>query len=274
MSEIKFSVSISVYNKDNPEYFSEALHSIYNQTLVPEEVVLVVDGPVSSKIKNIIHDYEVSKLLKVVWLKDNVGHGKARRIGLNNCSNEYVAIMDSDDICDKERFEKQVECFRDDKDLSIVGGSIIEFIEDVSRVIGKRTIPSNHSDIVRYMKSRCPFNQMTVMFKKSDVEISGGYLDWYHNEDYYLWLRMYQNSCKFYNLQDVLVYARAGKDFYNRRGGWKYFVSELKLQRYMYKNGIINFLFFLRNILVRFIVQIILTNNLRGFVFKKYFRER
>lgn len=274
MSEIKFSVSISVYNKDNPEYFSEALHSIYNQTLVPDEVVLVVDGPVPEKIKNIINTYEVSKFMKVVWLKDNVGHGNARRIGFVNCSNEYVAIMDSDDICVKERFEKQIDCFRDNKDLSIVGGSIVEFIEDVSSVIGKRSIPSNHNDIVKYMKSRCPFNQMTVMFKKSDVESSGGYLDWYHNEDYYLWIRMYQNSCKFFNLQDVLVYARVGEDFYNRRGGWKYFVSESKLQRYMYNNGIIHLSLFLGNIFIRFIIQVILPNKLRGFVFKNYFRER
>ena len=274
MERFKFSVAMSVYNGDNAQFFAESLESVFNQSVQPDEVVLVVDGPVSSQIKSVIETFNQRKNTQVIWLEKNRGAGFAKRISLNACQYNFVAIMDSDDICLNNRFEKQIECFKKDKDLSIVGGTIQEFMYEKHNVIGLRKVPLEHKDILEYLKYRCPFNHMTVMFKKSEVERSGGYLDWHYNEDYYLWIRMYLNKCKFKNLSDILVLARTSHDFYNRRGGMKYFFSESKLQRYMYKNRVINLTLFIRNIFIRFIIQVILPNKLRGFIFKNYFRER
>jgi len=274
-SNLKFSVLISVYVNDNSEFFLQAINSIYNQTLLPNEVVLVVDGPIANKTKNYIKDLELKRsTLKTIWLEENVGHGNAKRIGLEACQNNLVAIMDSDDLCVNTRFEKQIECFKKNNSLSIVGGSISEFEKDTSNIVGKRVLPLSHEEIIKFLKVRCPMNHMTVMFKKTDIERAGGYLDWYHNEDYYLWIRMYQSECVFENLKDVLVYARVGRNFYHRRGGWRYFMSEYRLQSYMFSKGIINIWRFFINIAIRIIIQILIPNKVRAFIFKTYFRQR
>jgi glycosyltransferase involved in cell wall biosynthesis len=273
MNKIKISVMMSVYHADNPLFFREALQSIFNQTLLPDEVILVVDGKVSSETEGIIKEFETSNNIKTTWVEKNMGHGHARRIGLDRCNNELVAVMDSDDICVSNRFEKQVECFIENERLSAVGSSISEFINDTSNVIGKRVLPTKDYEIKEYLKMRCPFNHMTVMFRKSEVMRAGGYQDWYHNEDYYLWIRMYLKGSLFFNKEDVLVYARTNEDFYRRRGGWKYFLSEFKLQKFMYSNKINSLFTYWNNVIVRLIVQLLLPNYLREKVFIKFFRQ-
>ena len=155
-----------------------------------------------------------------------------------------------------------------------MGGNISEFIESIDNVVAFRNVPVNDCEIKEYIKKRCPFNQMTVMFKKSSVQKAGGYVDWYCDEDYYLWIRMAQMDCKMMNTGTILVNARVGQDMYNRRGGKKYFKSEAKLQKYMLDNKIIGFGTYLNNILKRFIVQVLLPNKLRGWVFKKFARGK
>ena len=270
----KFSVSMCVYKNDNPEHFRQALESIVNQTIKPNEIVLVIDGPIPYSIEEVIKSYEVKPYFKIIRLPKNVGHGNARRTGLENCSYELVALMDADDISIPNRFEKQIKCFAEDESISIVGGNIKEFIDSTDNVVGIREVPKNDADIKEYLKKRCPFNQVTVMFKSSKVNEVGGYIDWYQNEDYYLWVRMYQNKAVFMNVEECLVLVRVGDEMYQRRGGWKYFVSEAKLQKYMYDNGIIDFINYFNNVIIRFVLQVIMPNKIRGFLFKKFARKR
>jgi hypothetical protein len=181
--------------------------------------------------------------------------------------------MDSDDIALPDRFKKQLKCFEENPQLSIVGGSISEFIDDPDNIIARRICPLEDEKIKQYMKSRCGFNHMTVMFKKSEVLKAGNYKDWFWNEDYFLWLRMMQENSSFMNLEDILVNVRVGKDMYSRRGGFKYFKSEFLLQLYMLKKEIIGISRFLLNVIVRFVVQILIPNNFRGFIFRKFLRK-
>jgi len=266
--DTKFSVSMCVYKNDNPEHFKQALESIIHQTRKPDEIVLVVDGPIPDSIDEVIKVYEANPYFKTIRLPENVGHGSARKIGLENCSYELVALMDADDISIPDRFEKQIKCFEEDDSISIVGGNIKEFIDSVDNIVGIREMPQNDAEIKGYMKKRCPFNQVTVMFKKSEVEAAGGYIDWHNEEDYYLWIRMYQKNALFKNLADTLVFVRVGKEMYQRRGGWRYFVSEAKLQKYMLNNGIINIINYTYNVTIRFILQVLMPNTIRGFIFK------
>lgn len=270
----EFSVSMSVYKNDKPEFFRQALDSIINQTLAPLEVVLVVDGPVPNEIVNVVKEYKSRcGSFKIVWLENNVGHGNARKIGLENCTYDIVALMDSDDISVPDRFEKQLKCFEEDNKLSIVGGYIQEFIENVENVVGIRTVPLLDAEIKEYIKSRCPMNQMSVMFKRQDVMKSGGYIDWYCDEDYYLWIRMYLSGCKFKNLSENLVNVRVGTEMYRRRSGWRYFKSEAKLQSYMLNKKMIGFSRYLFNVAIRLVVQVLMPNRMRGYIFTKLFRK-
>ncbi|MBO4468483.1 MAG: glycosyltransferase [Clostridia bacterium] len=268
-----FSVSMCVYSGDNAEWFKTAIDSILDQTVKPDDIVLVVDGPVGEELDAVISEYERLPVLNCIRLPKNTGHGAARKTGLESTKNELVAIMDADDISINDRFEKQLELFKADGDLDVVGGNIAEFIGSKDNVVGKRTVPSDDASIKEYLKSRCPMNLVTVMFKKSSVQKVGGFIDWYCEEDYYLWVRMYLAKMKFANCDDVLVNVRVGDDMYARRGGFKYFKSEKKLQKYMLKNGVISRPVYFLNVVKRFIVQVLMPNKVRAFVFKKFARE-
>jgi glycosyltransferase involved in cell wall biosynthesis len=273
--ERKFSVSISVYKNDDPSHFKSAIESVYKQTLKPNEVVLVVDGPVSDEISQIIHNFKkTNPNFKVIWLKENLGHAGARRVGLENCSNEIIALMDSDDLSVKDRFEKQIKVLLKNKNISVVGGQIEEFDDDKNKVIGNRFVPLEDKYIKEYMKYRCPMNQVTVMFRKQDVLKAGGYLDWHNNEDYYLWIRMVLANQKFRNLNDILVRVRVNDNMYKRRGGWLYYKSEKKIQKLMLNKKIISKYRYLINTSIRFIIQVLIPNYLRRYLFVKLFRKK
>lgn len=272
--KIDFSVSMCVYGGDNAQWFELALNSILNQTIVPSEVVLVVDGPVPDDLNAVILEHEDMEIFKVIRLETNQGHGIARKTGLDNCTNELVAIMDADDICVPNRFEKQIEAFYNHPDSDIVGGMITEFIDTPENTVGKRIVPLEDSEIKEYMQRRCPMNLVTVMFKKTSIEKVGGFIDWYCEEDYYLWLRMALANMKFRNVDDVLVNVRVGEDMYQRRGGVKYFKSEAKLQKYMIDNNMIGFPRYLINVFERLILQVLMPNKLRGFVFQQLARSK
>lgn len=271
----QFSVLISTYNKDRPIDFRKAIESVsFNQTVSPDEILVVIDGPVSEELSETIKYIENHiPYVKTYWLPQNVGLGNAMKIGVDLCSNELIARMDADDIAVPNRFEKQIRFFEENPDISIVGGQISEFINEPQNVVGCRQVPCQQEDLARYTKSRCPFNHMTVMFKKSDVIAVGNYQDWHYNEDYYLWIRMAEADCKFANLPDTLVNVRVGKEMYARRGGWKYFKSEKGIQDYMLKRNIISFPRYLFNVAVRFCVQVAMPNKVRGFIFQKLFRK-
>lgn len=272
MENLQFSVCMCVYGKDDPAWFETAANSILDQTAAPSEVVLVVDGPVPTALDAVISKLEQQHRFRVVRLPENRGHGEARRIGLEHCSHELIALMDADDISVPDRFEKQLAVFREDPAVAIVGGQISEFVEDPEGIVGIRNVPLTDEEIKEYLKTRCPMNQVTVMFRRPEIMKAGGYLDWYCNEDYYLWNRMVLAGMKFANVPEILVNVRVGADMYQRRGGWKYFCSEWKLQNYMLKNRIIGLSTYLMNVAKRVTVQLLLPNRLRGWVFQKFAR--
>lgn len=272
---IPFSVCMSAYRGDNPVYVERAVKSItVEQTLKPAEVILVVDGPVTANLEYTIKDLATQiPIIKPIWLPENVGLGNALKIAVQEASYEYIMRMDSDDISLPNRFEKQMNYMVLHPEIDVLGGQISEFIDMEDNIIGRRIVPESSERIAHVIKRRCPLNHVSVTLLRSRVLQVGNYLDWHFNEDYYLWIRMYLAGCRFANLPDTLVNVRVGKDMYARRGGWKYFKSEAGLQKYMLSNKMIDFPLYSFNIIVRFIVQVAMSNWLRGFVFQKLFRK-
>ena len=277
MGNIDFSVAMSVYKSDDATFFKRSLVSITEeQTVKPSEIVLVVDGPVGEDINSVIAEYEEKyEFFKTVRLEENAGLGNALKIAVENCRYELVARMDSDDVAVSDRFEQQLRFFENDGDngIDLVGGDVVEFIDDEQNKVSKRDVPTSHAEIVEFMKSRCPFNHPTVMFRKSVVLSVGGYMDWHWNEDYYLWIRMYLGGAKFANTGTVLVNMRSGEDMYSRRGGKRYFESEKKIHKLMLDNKIIGRVDYFKNVLKRFIVECCLPNAIRGWAFRKFARK-
>lgn len=261
-----FSVIMCVYHGDNGKYFEKAFDSILNQTVKSNDIVIIVDGWVREDVEIVLRKIEKYSFVRIIRLDENKGHAKARNEGLLRAKYDVIALMDADDISLPYRFEEQLKKIYDGYD--VVGGQIEEFIGSENNIIGKRNVPVEHNEIIKYMKLRCPFNQVTIMFKKKSVELSGMYVDVFCNEDYFLWIRMYLCGCKFANLNKVLCRVRVGKDLYERRGGWKYFKSEAYVQKFMLIRKIIGFNLFVFNIFVRFLIQVCMNGYMRSAFYK------
>jgi len=272
----KFSVCTSVYKNDKPGFVRVALDSmLVHQSVKPDEVVLVQDGPVPEELFLLLAEYEgkYPKVLHIIRLEKNGGLGNALRLGVENAKYGIVARMDSDDICLHDRFEKQLAYMETHLDCDIVGGQMTEFIDSPDNIVGRREVPLTNEEIYEFMKNRCALNHVTVMFRKEAVLKAGNYQDWFWNEDYYLWVRMMMTGCKFANIPDVVVNVRSGADQYARRGGKKYFYSEIGIKKLMLEKGMINRREYVVNYVQRFIIQLLLPNSVRGWVFRTFARK-
>lgn len=272
MEDMHFSVLMSVYIKEKPQFLKESLNSVFNQTLPPDEVILVEDGPLTDELYSTIKDFtEKHEKLKIVPLNENHGLGYALNIGLKHCKYDLVARMDSDDICKPYRFEKEITFMHEHKDIDICSSWIDEFENDKNNVVSQRRIPETHEEIIKYAKYRCPVNHPTVVYKRDKIIQLGGYQDF--PEDYYLWIKMIMNGCKFYNIQESLLFFRFSSDLYKRRGGWKYAKDDIRAQINFYKVGFLNKREFLYNASIRSTVRLIPV-HIRAFIYKYMLRKR
>lgn len=269
-----YSVLMSVYHKEKPEYLHQSMQSIYEQTLPTNDFVVVCDGPLTDGLNDVLAEMKklFSTRLNIVRLSKNGGLGNALNIGMKHCANELIARMDSDDISHLDRCEKEVAFLMKHPEISIIGGYIEEFIDDVSNICSVRSVPNEHSDIIEFAKRRNPFNHVSVMYRKSAVEAAGGYQSFFLMEDYYLWIRMLTKGYRGHNLSFPLVWVRVGKDMYKRRGGWKYVQSQRNLFKYMAQTRFITGRQYQIQSLVRLIGAII-PNWLRAILFQKLLRN-
>lgn len=233
---MKFSVLISLYIKENPQFLRECFDSLKAQTRKADEIVLLFDGKVTPELEAVVAEYEQVLPIKAVRFEQNRGLGKTLNEGLNYCAHEWVFRMDTDDICLPDRFAKQVAFIEQHPQTIIFGGQIAEFGQNIQDIVAYRNVPTETQEIVRFTRRRCPFNHMTVAYKKSAVFECGGYQDL--QEDYNLWVKMVASGNKVANLPDLLVYARIGNGMVGRRHGWAYFKSEWRLMRLKNRCGI------------------------------------
>lgn len=271
---MEYSMLMSVYKNTKASELKECMDSIFIQNPAPKEIIIVEDGPVSEDVAQYLNALQAEGKVKLVPLQENVGLGRALAAGTEHCSCEWIARMDSDDICTPDRIEKQIAYLKEHPDVDVLGGNMSEFIDEPNNIVGVRDVPLEHDAICKYMKKRCPFNHMTVIIRKAALENAGGYQHWHYNEDSYLWARMYLSGAKFSNIPDILCYVRVGKDMYRRRGGYKYYKSERDLFKFMYKNKIINWLEYQEAKFIRFIVQVLMPNSVRQWFFKTFARSK
>ncbi len=271
---ISFSVLISVYKKEKAEYLKQALQSVINQTLKPKEIVIVKDGLLTEELDECIENFQRQhpKLFKTLAFKKNRGLGLALRDGVKACKYEYIARMDSDDISKLDRFEKQFNYLQEHPETALLGTWITEFSKDENKPDTVTKLPCRHQEIMKFAKSRNPFRHMTVIYKKQAVINSGNYRDFLWFEDYDLWIRMLQKGYITANIPEYLVNVRADKSMFARRGGWQYLKQDLKFQKYLKDLSFINWLKYIKNILIRAIIRL-MPNQLRIQIYSEFLRD-
>lgn len=252
MSAYGFSVLIAVCARDDAEHFETALKSIYDQTLVASQVVLVADGPLPEEHNSIIHQYEEThEGFLCVRLEKNQGLAAALNTGLKYCDWELVARMDSDDVCETNRFIRQTKFMDLNPKISVASGKITEYSSDLREVITEKRVPLEHSAILAFSKYRNPINHMACIFRKSAVLAVGGYPEHFRKaQDFALWAMMLNAGYRFGNTEANLVNVRAGEGLFERRG-LQYFYGEIIVFWFMRKIGHINTIQLLINLIVR-----------------------
>ena len=255
----KYSFLMSVYDKDKPEFLIQSIHSMLNQTLPPDQIVIVKDGFLSIDLEKIINNFHVeySEIFTVIQLKENIGLGLALNEGLKLCRNDLVARMDSDDISIKERCELQVREFSFNENLVILGSNIDEFINSPNKVKSTRTVPETYNEILKFSRRRNPFNHPTVMFKKSIVQNFGAYKNFRRNQDFELFVTMINNGCLAKNINKSLVLFRISFDNHLRRKSWTKCSSDIKIVYNFWQNGYSDFIDFLVILLAQIVVFVI-----------------
>lgn len=275
MQNSKYTVLMSVYYKEKPEYLSLSIESMLNQTVKPDEFIIVKDGPLTTELDEVINNFVTAypKTFNIIVNETNLGLGPALAKGIENSKNELIARMDSDDYVVSTRCERQLEKFREDPKLGMVGSYEAEFVDDIDNVISIHRVPSENDEIERFMHRRCSVLHPTVMYKKSAVLKSGNYQSVLLYEDYDLFARMVlEYHIKSYNIPEPLYYIRTSEDFFKRRGGIKYPKTVLKFKWGQYRKGYMSLMDFCISGLGQAFVCV-LPNSLRKIFYMKFLRK-
>ena len=215
---------LNVCNAEKPEWLSIALNSMLNQTIKPNEFVLVQNGPLTDDLYATIKRYQEDfpELFKILPLPKNVSVGLALQQGVLACSNGFIAYVDADGYSVPTRIEEEFEAMFEKK-VDMVGSIVDEFVDSTDNVIAHRFFPESPAEIYRLAKRRTPMAHSSVLFKKRMVLACGNYEDFYLAEDYALFINLLSICAKGYNIQKTLVYKRVCEDSYEQRRSWKYF---------------------------------------------------
>lgn len=255
----KISVVMAVYKNDNDLFFKEAVKSLLNQTCLPSEIIIVVDGYVNTKINDVLHQLASNNLIKIIRLPENKGLASALNVGIKSAKYDLIARMDADDICFLDRFEKQIN-FLIKENLDFVGGQIIEFGVDISDVISERKVPFKHEEIVKFMKYRAAFSHPTILFRKVVFDSLNGYDTNIFPEDYDFFVRVSLSGFKMGNLKDNVLWFRLGENLseaLRRRWGKVYAKNEYRLYKKYLKIGFYNRLNFLKAVMFKIPLRIL-----------------
>ena len=265
----KYSVLMSLYKKEKPEYLKIAIDSMLNQTVVPDEIVMVEDGPLTDELYAVLDEYP---MLHRVKNETNLGLGLALNVGLKECKNELVARMDTDDCSKPDRCEKQLARFSEKPYLAIVGSHIDEFVGDISNIVSQRKVPTSSEDIYNFAKKRSAFNHPAVMYSKTAVLDNNGYADLKRNQDVDLFGRMLFGGYKAENIDESLLWFRNSDELAKRRKSWQNTWSYIATIRKFWKMGYSSFLDYAM-VGIAQTGMYLMPVSLQNYIYKKFLRK-
>ena len=269
----QYSVLTTLYAKEKPEYLRACLDSMLNQTVPPSEYVIVKDGPLTPELEDVLREYcEKSPIFKIVGLEVNSGCGPASIAGMEACTYEFVARIDSDDISLPNRCELELQMLEKEGDLAVVGSDIYEFEDDPSNITAIKKMPTEPEEIYKFGKRRNPFNHSTVMLRKSIVQANGGYAPLRRSLDLELFTKLLLKGCKCRNIGEPLVLFRTGSARVKRKKNWTNLKCDLEVYKRNYKEHYINFVEYLY-VVFRQVVFFVMPSRLATLLYNAFYRD-
>lgn len=268
---MEYSVLLPVYYKEQPEYLSRSICSMLEQSVSPSEIIILEDGVLTCELENMVRDYENKyENIRVIRYKEHQGLGKILAQGVLECKYDYIARMDSDDISEVTRIEEEWEIIKNNPEISMVGCIYDEFTtEGVEGPI--RNLPETPEEILKFAHKRNPFGHSSLLIEKRAILEAGNYREYPSVEDYDLWIRMLMNNEKCFNLQKNLVHVRAGRDFYDRRGGFGYLVHLIHFFKEYREKKFFSWSEYLYTVSARVVVCLV-PGAVRDMIYKKFLR--
>lgn len=275
MKSKTFSAMVCLYERTKVGELIAALdHAIVQQSYPPSELIVVFDGPVPEEVIDAIETYATRIKIVKIEFKENMGHGRARAAAIEACNTDWIAIIDSDDISMEYRFEALFNIAYENPNCAVVGGGIREFCDDGTKriMLKERFFPKTPEDNLKFLKFRSPVAQATAILNVQAVKNVGNYQHWLCNEDYYLWLRLVAAGYEIRNVERLVLLFRVSNSLYERRGGYEYWVNEVKLQLFSFRQGTTNLIYFFMGSALRFFVQVILPQRFRRYFYQIFLR--
>jgi glycosyltransferase involved in cell wall biosynthesis len=233
-----FSVLMATHEGESAANLSAALHSVFDQTSPPEDVVLVLDGPVGDEQEHVINalSQQAACPLHLVRLPARSGLAHALNAGLPSCRSEYIARMDSDDVSVPTRFETQSRVLKEHYHIDVLASWHAEFVDDPERPIRTKQAPEPHEEIVRILRWRNVLSHPTIVVRRSALEAVGGYHPMGLLEDWDLYLRLARHGAVFQVVPEALVKVRISQHA-ERRGGFGYFRDDFRFRYICLRRG-------------------------------------
>lgn len=270
------SVLLPIYYKESTTIIKKCLDSMLEQTVRPDEIVCALDDPSTPEIEETIDSYAINQGIKIVkcYCKRGSGLGAVLNTGVLNCSCDYIARMDADDIAVHERLEKERDFLNRNPGIDVVGSNIAEFETSPEEIIAYRNVPDNDNDCKKMLKRRDPINHMAAMYRRESVLKAGNYSkEMMSCEDTYLWTGFYAAGLHFANIQENLIFVHAGHEMYERRSGKKAYKYVKKAIQYKRQVGLISGAETLFQEFANYCILILMPNSFRAFVYEKLLRK-
>ena len=237
------SALMSTYAGETASNLKDSLESVFAQTTPPDQLVLVVDGPVDERQEQVIAQYARDpRIANVILLRlpSSGGLARAMNAGMGHCFGKYVMRADSDDLCDPRRLELQLDYFKTHPDVDLVASWCTEFSND-GRAEVLKVFPTQHDSLAQSLRRRNVVPHASVMIRKETLARIGGYRpDFGMLEDYDLFVRLLASGAKFHAIPKVLLRARTSIEQRQRRGGLRYCWNEIRFRVSCFWLGFLN----------------------------------
>lgn len=238
MSNELISVVMSTYNEPE-EWIRKSIESILGQTLRRVEFLIVCDNPNNKELVSLLEEYkEKDNRIKLILNEENIGLTKSLNKALNITSGEFIARMDSDDIAESDRLEKQLKYLKNNH-LDLVGSGVVCIDEKENEIAVLNNLPKNNEAL----KKRIIYNNCMphpTWFGKAEVfKENKGYREVPYAEDYDFLLRALDKGFKLGNIKETLLRYRMRSTSISNKNGLKQFLVSQKLVE-KYKNETIS----------------------------------